>query len=154
MSTNPSSRIRLIPPLVYGLAILLGVALEWVFPIIGLAWKWRFGFAAPLFIASVWLIIWTLIQFRKAETPFDVRKDATTLITGGPFRFTRNPGYVALTLLCLAIGIALSNLWILGLLIPTLAIVDIAIIRKEEINLLATFKTSYQEYQQQVRRWI
>lgn len=154
MSTNPSSRIRLIPPLVFGLAVLLGLSLEWLFPIVGLAWKWRIGFSVPLLIGSVWLIIWTLLQFRKADTPFDVRKEATSLITSGPFRFTRNPGYVALTLLYLSIGIMLSNLWILALLIPTLAIVDIAIVRREEINLLATFETHYQNYQHQVRRWI
>lgn len=152
--SNEFEAIRLIPPAVYGLAITLGLLLEYLLPSPYLDWLWRVAIPASLLAISVWLILWTLMQFRKVDTPFDVRKETTTLITDGPFQFSRNPGYVALTLLYLAIGLALSNLWVISLSIPTVLTIDKAIIQKEETNLIAAFEDQYRNYQQRVRRWL
>lgn len=151
---NQSSGIRLIPPLVYGFSIAFGLLLERLWPGIDLAWSWRITLALPIFFASLGLIVWTLAYFHSFDTPFDVRKNATSLITTGPFRLSRNPGYVALTLLYLAIGILSSSLWILGLLIPSLAVVDFVIIRREEMSLGITFGAQYRDYISKVQRWL
>ena len=85
--------------------------------------------------------------------PFDVRKAATTLVTDGPYRFTRNPGYLALTLIYLGLGFLFSSGWAV-LLVPTLLIMNVAVVRKEEQHLQARFGEEYLHYRATVRRWL
>jgi len=145
--------IRVIPPLIYLVGIIVGLVLEYLWKSYKLSVVFRVSVSLMLLIVSVVLIGLTLKQFKSSKTPFDVRKSASSLITDGPFQFSRNPGYIALTLLYMAFGILLSNMWVLVLVVPILLIVDIHIIRKEEANLLAVFGDHYIEYQSKVRRW-
>ena len=151
---NSSTGIRVIPPLVYMAGLLIGLIMEYLWPTIDLTLGWRLGISAPVLLASVVLIILTLKYFKSASTPFDVRKTASSLIIDGPFRFSRNPGYVALTMLYLTLGVFLSSLWALLMALPILFVVDKFVVRKEEISLLSSFGDPYRDYQSKVRRWL
>ena len=61
--------------------------------------------ASTVVIVSVLIMAPVLVRFRQSATPFDVRKAASTLITDGPYRFSRNPTYLSLTMLYLGIGL-------------------------------------------------
>jgi len=101
------------------------------------------------------LIAPTVMRFRKADTPFfDFRKPATTLITDGPYRYSRNPGYLALTLLYLGLGVLISSAWVCVLVVPTLLIMNVAVVRKEEQHLESQFGEEYLRYKTAVRRWL
>ncbi len=65
-------------------------------------------------------MIWASREFQKAETAVPHKIGASTLVTTGPFRYTRNPMYVSLTLLQLGIGLIMSSAWVLLALIPVL----------------------------------
>ena len=95
-----------------------------------------------------------LRRFRRAGTTFDVRKSASALITEGPYRFSRNPSYVSLTLLYLGIGILLNNGWILILVAPVFLVMDLWVVRREERHLEATFGEEFLRYKATVRRWL
>ncbi len=95
-----------------------------------------------------------LRRFRRAGTPFDVRKPASALITEGPYRFSRNPSYVALTLLYLGIGILFNNGWILILVAPVFLVMDLWVVRREERHLEAKFGEEFLRYKAAVRRWL
>jgi protein-S-isoprenylcysteine O-methyltransferase Ste14 len=98
------------PPVFYSVALAIGIALEyllWPIPVLGATSK--YVVAAALIIASILIMPSVLRHFRRAATPFDVRKAASSLITDGPYRFSRNPVYVSLTMLYLGIGILLDN---------------------------------------------
>jgi protein-S-isoprenylcysteine O-methyltransferase Ste14 len=72
------------------------------------------------------------------------------LVTNGPYRLVRHPGYVS-NLICLAgIGLSLSSLVGLGL---TLLVVPLIVRRivHEEAMLAAEFGQEYEHYQQQTR---
>jgi len=84
-----------------------------------------------------------LRRFRRAGTRFDPRKAASVLITDGPYRFSRNPSYVSLTLLYLGVGIILNNGWILLLVVPVLLIMNLWVVRKEERHLETKFGVDY-----------
>ncbi|MCH7490605.1 MAG: hypothetical protein IID05_07905 [Gemmatimonadetes bacterium] len=62
---------------------------------------------------------------------FDFRK-ASVLITDGPYRFSRNPSYVSLTLLYLGVGIIPNSCWIWFLVVPVLLVMGLWVVRKEE----------------------
>jgi len=149
-----STGIRIIPPLVYLVGCVCGLILEYLSPSIDLLLSWRLSFALPILFCSILVIVLTLKEFQSVATPFDVRKTASSLITGGPFRFSRNPGYVALTLLYLAFAVVAGSIWVLLFVIPILLVIDLRVVRKEEANLLLTFGDEYREYQSTVRRWV
>ena len=91
---------------------------------------------------------------RRTQQDPDPRTPSPELIPGGPYRYTRNPMYVGMTLIQAGIGIALGNLWILLLLVPTLWILRRSVIEKEEAYLERKFGDSYLRYRASVRRWL
>ncbi len=74
--------------------------------------------------------------------------------TEGPYRFSRNPAYVALTLWYLGIGFLLNNAWVLVLVIPVLVVMNRYVVPGEERRLEATFREQYRRYKSHVRRWL
>ena len=100
------------------------------------------------------LITPVLRRFRRAGTPFNPRKAASVLITDGPYRFSRNPSYVSLTLVYLGIGLLLNNGWILILVAPVFLVMDLWVVRKEERHLETRFGEDYLRYKAAVRRWL
>ncbi len=147
--------IRLFPPLVYAVSLFIGLGIEQLLPLVSIPWTWRAGPAVVLIALSGLLIAPTVMRFRKADTPFfNFRKCATTLITDGPYRYSRNPGYLALTLLYLGVGVLFSSAWVWVLVVPTLLIINVAVVRKEEQHLESQFGEEYLRYKTAVRRWL
>jgi protein-S-isoprenylcysteine O-methyltransferase Ste14 len=94
--------------------------------------------------------------FRRASTTINpVRPDqATSLVTTGIFRFTRNPMYVGLTALLLGWAVFLASPWaFLGPALFALYITQFQIIPEERI-LAAKFGAEYKVYRSKVRRWL
>lgn len=146
--------IKLPPPVIYLAALIIGVVLDYVWPFSSIPVTWGDVIGSVLILASILLVPTVLIRFKKAGTTFDVRKSATTLITNGPYRFSRNPAYISLTLLYLGLGAVFNNAWILVLVIPVLLIMDSWIVRKEEHHLEEKFGEEYLQYKSSVRRWL
>ena len=146
--------VRVFPPLVYAVSLFIGLAIEQLLPLVSIPGTWRAGPAVILIALAGLLIAPTVMRFRKADTPFDVRKPATTLITDGPYRYSRNPGYLALTLLYLGVGVLFSSAWVCVLIVPTLLIINVAVVRKEEQHLESQFGDDYLRYKTAVRRWL
>ena len=86
----------------------------------------------------------------------NIRPDQPTLalVFDGPFRFTRNPLYMALTGLYLGITLLVNALWPLLFLIPVLGVLRWGVVAREERYLEAKFGEPYRTYKARVRRWI
>jgi protein-S-isoprenylcysteine O-methyltransferase Ste14 len=80
-------------------------------------------------------------------------RSASALLTGGPFRFTRNPLYLSLALLHTGLALLANALWPALMLVPVLLLIRYHVIAREERHLLARFGPDYQAYRQAVRRW-
>jgi protein-S-isoprenylcysteine O-methyltransferase Ste14 len=93
-------------------------------------------------------------EFRALGTNVEVYRPATALATGGPYRFSRNPMYVGLTLAYAGIGIAANALSVLMLLIPLLALMRYGVIAREEEYLERKFEDAYRRYKVSARRWL
>ena len=105
-------------------------------------------------MASILIVPPVLVRFRRAGTTLDVRKAASALITDGPYRFSRNPLYVSLTMLYVGLGVVLNSVSILLLAVPVLFIMDRWVIRREEEHLEEKFGNRYLHYKSTVRRWL
>ncbi len=113
------------------------------------------GVVALATIGAV-ILLASLRAFRKAETTVDPihPEAATSLVTGGLYRYTRNPMYLGFALLLAAGSLALGNL--AALVIPVLFVMVMTEgqIKLEERILRNLFGRQYENYCRQTRRWI
>jgi protein-S-isoprenylcysteine O-methyltransferase Ste14 len=138
----------------YLTALAVGIALDYLWPLSFLAGSSRYVVGSFLVIVSIVIMPPVLLRFRRANTTFDVRKAASTLITDGPYRFSRNPAYLSLTLVYLGIGILLDNGWVLFLVVPVFVLIHRWVVPNEERHLAAKFGEQYLRYKAAVRRWL
>jgi protein-S-isoprenylcysteine O-methyltransferase Ste14 len=142
------------PPLLYAPTALVGAALDWLIPVPFLAEPLRFTAGPALAVLSGILAVVAILGFRRAGTNVPTNKPTMAIVTSGPYRFSRNPIYVALTGLYLGIAVMLNSLWLIVLLAPLLIVMRLGVIQREEAYLEAKFGAEYTDYKTRVRRWI
>ena len=97
-------------PLIFLASVVFGLLLHWLFPLgleLGI-----FGIivgAASILGAMVPLIA-AMRTFRAAGTPVLGNRPSTTVVRHGPYRFSRNPIYLAFSLLQTGIALCVSSL--------------------------------------------
>jgi len=107
-----------------------------------------------LVILAPTLALSALVTMKTAGTNVNPAKPALTIVRGGPFRFTRNPMYLALCLLQAALGFFLNDWITLLFVVPLALIMHYGVILREERYLAAKFGEPYLELKREVRRWI
>jgi protein-S-isoprenylcysteine O-methyltransferase Ste14 len=142
------------PPAVYAGAFGLGALLNWLVPLRSYVCEsshiagWIMGFLGTM------LGLWGVHAFHRAGTAVRPRRPVTALVTNGPFRYSRNPLYVGMTIIYLGMTLQLGSWWPLATLIPALAMVHWRIVLREEQFLENRFGENYRAYKAHVRRWI
>ena len=97
---------------------------------------------------------WAIAHFRPRGQDEKPWTPTTAIVGAGPYRFTRNPMYLAMVLLCVGVGIFVASEWILALTpLCALALWWFAI-RPEEAYLEEKFGEGYLAYKRRVRRWL
>ena len=139
-NTPPDTpQVIVLPPLVYGGAFVIGLLLHLVFPLHILPKTLARGIGVVCVLVSLPLAFATLRALSRAHTPVDPMKPTTALVTEGPFRYSRNPIYVALTLLYLGVAFLVNTWWILLLVVPVLLVIRYGVIAREEVYLTRKF---------------
>jgi len=152
--TPDTAQVLVLPPLVYGGAFVMGLLLHLMLPLRVLPTTLARGIGVVWVFVSLPLAFTTLRVLSRAHTPVDPMKPTTALVTEGPFRYSRNPLYVALTLLYLGVAFLVNALWILLLVVPVLVVIRYGVIAREEAYLTRKFGDAYRQYTTQVRRWL
>ncbi|HEX9393986.1 MAG TPA: isoprenylcysteine carboxylmethyltransferase family protein [Gemmatimonadales bacterium] len=149
-----NSRVLLPPPLVYFAAIAVGYWLRGrdALPFVPAGLAQPVG--AALVVVGVVLAISGAVTFRRAGTSPNPMKPSTTVVMHGPYRFTRNPMYLGMTVLTIGGAVWLNTAWLLILLVPALAVMRWHVIAREEAYLEEKFGEPYREYKRRVRRWL
>ena len=146
--------IRVPPPLLYLSVLGIALLLQEVAPLPWLPRAETRPLAVVCFAGCLVLALWVISWFRRARTsPLPIRP-ATTLITDGPFRFSRNPLYLSLALLYLGITLWLGVLWPIVLLPALILLVQQVVVLREEAYLEGRFGDAYRAYRARVRRWL
>ena len=91
---------------------------------------------------------------RRAGSSVDPYKPVTAIVTGGPYRFTRNPMYLGFTLIYVGISALFNALPPLVLLPVIQQLMGRGVIEREERYLERKFGEEYLRYKESVRRWI
>lgn len=142
------------PPFVYLSTIALGVSLHLVWPVQLVPRALSLPLGATVALAAVALFDWAVRTFRSADTPVPGNRPTTTIVRTGPYRYTRNPIYLAFSLLQLGVAFWVNSLWLLVTLIPAIALMSLVVIPREEHYLESRFTSDYRPYRASVRRWL
>lgn len=149
---NPG--VVVLPPLLYAAALATGLLLHHLVPRQPfMPWIAR-PLGVILLVTSGALARWGEQTMRRAGTNVNPNEPSLTIVSDGPFRYSRNPLYVSLIGLYLGVTLLVDAMWPLVLLIPLLVVTDYGIIRREERYLEAKFGETYRTYKARVRRWL
>ncbi len=96
----------------------------------------------------------SILQFVRHGTHPDPSKPSTTLITTGPYRYSRNPIYLAYSLMHFGIALWATKAWLLITLPFAVALIRFGVVIREEEYLERRFGESYLQYKNSVRRWL
>lgn len=148
--------LKVPPPVVALLLALLVWFTSRLVPPFDFPFGTRVGTALALAFVGQSISVAGIVSFRRAKTTVNPTKPgaATSLVSGGVYRFTRNPMYLGLLLTLLAWAVYLSNiLALIGMPLFVLYIHRFQITPEERV-LLSLFGSEYTAYQNRVRRWL
>ena len=142
------------PPLLYGGAFVVLLVLRWFWPmpIFGHAVALWLGLA--LLVPGIGMAAWGIRTMQAAGTNVNPALPTTAIVKSGPFRFSRNPLYLALMLLYLGLTLAFNTWWGIVLLVPVLIIMHCGVVLREERYLEQKFGETYRQYRSKVRRYL
>ena len=142
------------PPLIFAGPLVVGILLNLKFPMRFLPRKVATILGVTLIGASVALVSQAYQRMRRAGTNVDPYEPATVLVTEGPFKLTRNPLYLSVTLFYAGVATLVNTLWAIVLLPIVLLVINRGVIEREERYLERKFGEQYMQYKERVRRWI
>lgn len=142
------------PPLVYLSSVVAGTALDVVWPLPFLPRALALPVGSSLVVIAMALFSYSVRQLRAAGTPVPGNRPTTVIVRTGPYRFGRNPIYLAFSLLHLGIAIWVNSLWLIATLIAAVALMALVVIPREERYLEGKFGAEYLDYKAAVRRWL
>lgn len=153
-----AAAVRVFPPGVPLAAILLGVALDRLWPLdpgFVIPAPARYWIGGAIAIGAVLgLGLWSVVLFRRSGQNENPWKPTPRIVARGPFRLTRNPMYLQMLLICVGFAVLLMNWWIL-ILTPLVAwTLQRFAIEPEEAYLERKFGDAYRDYKRRVRRWL
>ena len=141
------------PPLVYLGAIALGLAIHFLWPVHLVPPSLGTSVGVVLTLVAVVLFLSAVRSFRAAGTPVPGNRPTAVIVCTGPYRFSRNPIYLAFSLLQLGLAFWVNTLGLLITLVPAIALMSFVVIPREERYLEARFPSQYLPYKASVRRW-
>lgn len=155
-SKKDGAAVRIAPPLVYLGGIVVGVILHaFMMPLpIGISPGLRIAAGVAAAVLGLVFAGGAIGLFRKTGQDPKPWESTPQIISTGIYRITRNPMYVGMALLQIAIGVGLANWWVIILVPIVLAIVYATAVRHEEHYLQRKFPDEYSRYKASVRRWI
>lgn len=105
-------------------------------------------------LAAVLLMGWAVLAFRRHDTTVVPRRDPSALVTDGPFRFSRNPIYLADAAILLGWALILGAVSPLLLVPVFVAVIDRRFIVDEEAALARAYPEAFAAFRTRTRRWL
>ncbi|SRR6266498_2309668 len=148
------ANVKIAPPVLMLLHIFVAFLLDWLIPFptaVPAQVKWL---GILFVIVGLTLAFLAARQFMRANTTLDPHQSVRTIVTDGPYRFTRNPIYLGFVCMLIGIPLAFGTYW--GALLSPIFILlmNNLVIQHEEAYLEKKFRIAYTNYKSHVRRWL
>lgn len=144
------------PPLIYLIFIGGAWAADMLFPLAltdtDTLWTHYLGWG--MIDAGLLLMLWAALLMLRNRTTVNPYGVPTRLLEDGPFRLSRNPIYLADTLIYCGVALLWGSLWPWLLLPALIGGMHWGVILREEALLSQLFGSAYVDYCRRVRRWI
>lgn len=141
------------PPLIFLAFLIAGIVVaRKVLPPVEVPYGVVIG--AVLVAAALAFAIWAAMTMKRAGTHVDPYQPSTTIVTSGPFRWTRNPLYLSMTVSYIGLALIFHAVTAVILLPVALLVMVYGVIRREETYLQRKFGVEYSDYRRRVRRWL
>jgi protein-S-isoprenylcysteine O-methyltransferase Ste14 len=150
-----SMMLKLPPPIWALIYVLITAAISWSLgwpkvPCLAVA-----SVGIALVTAALILAVLAILLFRRKDTEINPTSPTNrTLVTNGPYQFTRNPMYLGLVILTLGIAVCVGAWPMFIAPLGVFATVNWVHIPFEESKMRRQFGTAYDDYVRRVRRWI
>ncbi len=145
---------RILPPVWLSICLLLQIGLHLLFPISQL-WSKPGAYAGiPFLVVGFGLAAWGAGTFSRAGTPVRPFETSTTLVTSGPYRFSRNPMYLGLLAILLGSAVLLGSATPFLVLPLFFGLIRDLFVIPEEVMMERYFGAEYLHYKARVRRWL
>jgi len=150
--------VRIPPPILLVVCLIAGWALDqrkgWlILP----ATPWyapRVALSSALVLLGLAVIGYCAWQFKAAQTHIEPWRATTSIVTAGPYRFSRNPIYLAFAITGAGVAFAFNTYWMLMSLLAFVLLANKLVIEREEKYLEGKFGESYRSYRRETRRWL
>jgi protein-S-isoprenylcysteine O-methyltransferase Ste14 len=149
---NPGVIVR--PPLLFGAGFIAVLVLRWFWPMPILGHATTPWLGLVLLLLGLAIVIPGRRALQAAGTNVNPSLPTTVIVASGPFRFSRNPLYVGLTLLYCGLTLAFNTWWGFVLLVPILIIMHRGVVLREEHYLEQKFGETYRQYCSRVGRYL
>lgn len=144
------------PPLIYiaPLAVGLGIHFAFPLPVVPVGWL-QLAIGLPIIGIGVVGALWSFLTLARAGTAVRPERPTTRIVGGGPYRFSRNPGYLSVAVAYTGIAISVNTLWPV-IFLPLVLVLISLVIRQEERYLEGKFGEEYLSYKnkRRVSRWL
>jgi len=149
-----SPGVRIPPPVVYVAAFLISLALQARFPLPFLARPIALGLGGAIAALGALCIVTSIPTMLRGRGTLNTAGPSAALVVSGPYRFSRNPMYLGLTLLYAGVAVMFGVVWALLFVLPLVIYTQIWVIAPEERYLQRAFGDDYSVYSAHVRRWV
>jgi protein-S-isoprenylcysteine O-methyltransferase Ste14 len=129
----------------WGRSWLILPATRWIAP--------RVALSGALILLGLGLIGYCARQFKRAQTSITPRRATSSIITKGPYRYSRNPIYLGFAITGAGIALAFNTCWMLLSVLAFVLIANKLVIEREEEYLEGKFGEAYLNYRRETRRW-
>ncbi len=153
-SQTDHANVKIEPPVLLLIHVIAVILLRWLLPLPFAVPKLLEWLGYVLILLGIGLGAGAVSRFLRAHTTTYPHGQVSTIVTSGPYRFTRNPIYLGMVCLLIGFSFAFRTYW--GLILSPLFVVlmNTLVIRHEEAYLEKKFGKVYSNYKSRVRRWL
>jgi protein-S-isoprenylcysteine O-methyltransferase Ste14 len=155
-SPSDHPNVIIFPPIILASTVALGCFLQWLSPIGALATvsqACRITTGVAVIFAGILLAATGRRMLTRLGTNVSPLRPTTALATEGVFGWTRNPLYSGGTLVMLGLALVFALDWLVLLIVPSVLILHVGVVRREERYLEQKFGDQYRLYKQRVPRY-
>lgn len=149
---NPG--IKVPPPLIYLLALVLGLLVDRRSHVPFLPRGAVRIVGWPLIVGGALLLGWFRKTMGEADAPVRTDRPVPRLTTEGPFGYSSNPAYLGMAMIYAGIAVLRNSPWATLFLPLVLVVIGREVIGREERYLERAFGEEYLDYKAKVRRWM
>jgi protein-S-isoprenylcysteine O-methyltransferase Ste14 len=142
------------PPLIFVAGAVISTLAHFVYRVPLMRYSISLLIGVFLAVLSAALAIWAARTMKASGTNVRPDRPALTIVKSGPYKFTRNPMYLSLCVLQLAIGFFLEGWTPICFVLVLGFVLHFGVVLREETYLERKFGEQYISLKLQVRRWL